>query len=139
MDSDWYFRMPEFQDHSKWIEVMPYDFYFDPKTVTVREDRNYGCGPKDMILGMAICKRSAEDPDLMLMEYRTVDGKGPFVLKWWDKNRIGRFGHAIKVDGVWHVKGEGQVVFWKVVYDHIKKRTKSVTVTLETPLSPPEN
>lgn len=139
MDFDWYFRLPDFGNLEAWAELALFDFYFDPRTVSIREDRNYGCGPKNLILGMAIRKEHVSNPDLLLMEYRSLDGKGPFVLKWWSKKLVGMSGHAIKVDGVWRIKAEGQVVFWKVIYDEQKKQTRSVTVTLETASLPPEN
>lgn len=140
MEFEWYFRLPDFQNREEWIEIALLDFYFDPKTRSLREDRNYGCAHKDLVLGMVIVKECASNPDLLLMEYRSLAGRGPVALKWLDKSDIGRFGYALKENGVWKVKAANQVFIWRVVYDQKDRRVASVTPILEpAKLIPPSN
>lgn len=139
MEFDWYFRLPDFQDREEWTEVALLDFYFDPKTRGIREDRAYGTAHKDLVLGMAIKKEHSENPDLILIEYRSLEGKGPVVLKWMDKSDPSKSGHALKINGVWRVKAVNQDLIWWISYSPTKRRVESVTPELMTAKSPPSS
>lgn len=140
MEFDWYFRLPDFQNHEEWIEVAVLDFYFNPKTRGILEDRAYGTAHKDLVLGMAIKKEHASNPDLVLIEYRSLEGKGPVALKWLDKSDPKKSGHALKINGAWRVKAANQVLIWWISYSPTKRQVESVTPVLETAKNlPPSN
>lgn len=140
MEFDWYFRLPDFQNREEWTEVAVLDYYFDPKTRAIREDRAYGTGHKDLVIGMAIKKEHTENPDLVLIEYRSMEGKGPVVLKWLDKSDPSKAGHALKIDGAWRVKAANQELIWWIFYSPIKRRVETVSPELKTVKNiPPPN
>lgn len=139
MEFDWYFRLPDFQNREEWTEVAVLDYYFNPKTRSILEDRACGTAHKDLVLGMAIKKEHASNPDLILIEYRSLEGRGPVALKWIDKSDPTRVGHALKVNGAWRVKSPKQVFIWWISYSPTERRVESVTPVLETVPNPPSS
>ncbi len=131
MDKSWFSILPDFNDGSEWLEVEPQSYYFDPKSRNILRCK-LGTAPEDLLLGMAILKRNSANPKLFLLEYRDIDGHGPYVLKWWEEGDHGNLcGIAILVGKDWRVKSEFQIFIWNVSYDFEKKCVMDVTPTLE--------
>lgn len=139
MEFDWYFRLPDFQNREEWVEIGLLDFYFDAKTMSVREDCKYGCAHEDLVIGMIIVKKSVSNLSLLLMEYRDPKGKGPVALKWSEITDKDKYGAALKSAKGWSVMAKDQVFIWRVAYNKKERRVASATAFLKSVDLPPSN
>ena len=119
------------------MDVM--DFYFDPER-RIMSCCKYGTGPKNLVIGMAILKKHASNPNLCLLEYRTASGNGPIVLRWWHLSNNQVYGVAmLKDDGAWKVRRADQVFGWEIGYDAENQCIVNATPIFDSIRMPPSN
>ena len=139
MEFAWYFDFPDFENSDAWAEIKVVDFYFDPKRKAVLDDLAYGCADERLVIGMAIVKKSLQDPRLRLIEYRTLQGKGPLAVKWWDERSPFHYGTALLIGGAWRIRKEDEVFKWEIVYDPDDERLIQATPYFEKTDLPSSN
>ncbi len=131
MDEKWFFTLPDFNNSEDWIPDKPLDFASDENQSKVVL-RKLGTASSELILGMVIRKRNRLNLSLIMDEYKTTDGKGPFILKWWVDGDEENYGIACKsADGGWHVRKPYETVIWILTCDPKKKRMKAFGVRFQ--------
>lgn len=131
MDESWFFTLPDFNNLEDWIPDKPLDFASD-ETQSKVVLRRLGTASSELILGMVIRKRNRLNLSLIVDEYKTTNGKGPFILKWWIDGDEGKFGISCKsVDGGWYVRKPDETIIWTLTYDRKNKRMKAFGVRFQ--------
>src|SRR3989344_6290785 len=132
MDSEWLLRLPDLKDFS---EEKPMDYFVNPQTGIIGLCA-YGAADESLIIGMAIRYRHKVHRNLILYEYRLLDGSYPYYLRWLDEKdeEIGNphYGAAIRgQNGVWRVKLANEIAIWKI--DCEMEDSKIVKIKLAVP------